>query len=92
MISNSCKLINMIILSMASKQKILNKLNNNFFSIDIYQEYINNLIEVNLEIMDKPAAEKDYLNNIENYLQGKIDEPDEVLFSIIKEQEVKEQS
>lgn len=73
----------MIILSMASKQKVLDKLKSDIFQVNVYQEYIDNLIDVNLDLIGSSTSKGNYLQNIEEYLKGNIDEPDEVIESLI---------
>ena len=57
----------------------MDRLNSNVFNINIYNEYIDNLIDVNLNLLNEPISKTDYQHNIEEYLKGNINEPDNVL-------------
>ena len=73
--------INMLILSMVSKQKVLNDLESELFQANVYETYINHLIEINIELLNLKKEEKlgEYSRLIELYFEGQIDNPDQVI-------------
>lgn len=77
--NNPCKLLNTVILSMATKQNVLNSLSSEIFKVDIFNSYIKHLIEINLSLLESTDKMQNYLDNIEAYLKGKIDDPDDVI-------------
>lgn len=79
MSEKTIKLLNTIILSMAAKQEVLDKLESKVFNVDIYRQYINSLMIANLELMDLKNSRHKYKNLINKYLNGKIDNPDEII-------------
>ncbi|MDI3546855.1 MAG: hypothetical protein PWR10_507 [Halanaerobiales bacterium] len=79
MSEKTIKLLNTIILSMAAKQEVLDKLESKVFNVDIYRQYINSLMIANLELMDLKNSRHKYKNLINKYLNGKIDDPDEII-------------
>lgn len=79
MSEKTIKLLNTIILSMATKQEVLDKLESEVFNVDIYRQYINSLMIANLELMDLKNSRHKYKNLINKYLNGKIDNPDEII-------------
>lgn len=79
MSEKTIKLLNTIILSMAAKQEVLDKLESKVFDVDIYRQYINSLMIANLELMDLKNSRHKYKNLINKYLNGKIDNPDEII-------------
>lgn len=73
------QLLNTIILSMVTKQKILNDLKSKVFCIDTYNEYIESLIYLLLSLNNSPDKKEEYEENINKYLNGDITNPNEVL-------------
>ena len=76
--------LNIIILSMVTKQKILNDLESKVFQVDIYEKYIDNLMEINLELLNLDTynmeEKKDqYKKLIESYVKGKIKNQNQIL-------------
>ncbi len=79
MSKKNIKLLNGIILSMVTKQEIFDKLKNEMFNIDIFRTYINALIKINLELMNLEGKTQTYHKLINDYLRGKIKDPDEII-------------
>ena len=72
--------LNILILSMVSKQKVFNDLESDLFQANIYETYIEHLIEINLELLNLKKEKKDeYKRLIGLYLEGEIEEPDQVI-------------
>ncbi len=76
-------LLNTIILSMATKQQLFDSLESEIFQApNIYSDYINTLIVVNIRFMgfkkEKVALNK-YKLLIEKYLSGEITEPNDLI-------------
>lgn len=72
-------LLNKLILSMVTKQELLDKLKSDVFNINIYRTYINALIKINLNLMNLEGKTQTYHNLIDSYLHGNIKDPDEIL-------------
>ncbi|MEJ6952083.1 hypothetical protein [Natronospora cellulosivora (SeqCode)] len=73
------QLLNTVILSMITKQKVLNDLESKVFSVDIYGEYIESLTCVLLSLNNSPDKKYEYEENVKKYLEGKLEEPEEDL-------------
>ncbi len=73
------QLLNTIILSMVTKQKILDDLKTKVFCINTYNEYIESLIYLLLSLNNSPDKKEEYKENINKYLKGDLTNPDEVL-------------
>jgi len=75
--------LNVIILSMAAKQKVFNDLESEMIQLNVYEKYIDHLIEINLDLLnlDKENKEK-YKWLIDMYFEGEIEEPDQVIASL----------
>ena len=72
--------LNILILSMVSKQKVFNDLESDLFQANIYETYIEHLIEINLELLNFNIEKEDeYKRLIELYLEGEIEDPDQVI-------------
>ncbi len=72
-------LLNTIILSMATKQKVLDDLKSNIFTVNVYSEYIEDLIYLLLSLNGSPEKKEIYEQNIKKYLEGEIAIPEKVL-------------
>ncbi|MFW6268713.1 MAG: hypothetical protein ACOC4G_01415 [Bacillota bacterium] len=67
------KYLNMVIVSMASKQKAMDKLKSKLFNLDVFTHYIDILIQINLNLMKiNQKNEEKYKYLINQYLEGKI--------------------
>ena len=64
---------------MSAKQQLLDRLQNNFFQANIYTEYINKLIQINLEIMDLEEKEDNYKELIKAYMNNEIEDPNLII-------------
>ena len=73
------KKLNLLILNMAAKQQLLDELQSQIFKINIYQEYLNQLIKINLEILNLTNKEEKYKQLINNYINNEIENPDIIL-------------
>ncbi|MCK8824870.1 hypothetical protein [Fuchsiella alkaliacetigena] len=73
--------LNMLILSMASKQKVFNDLESELFQLNAYTTFIEQLIQINLEVLDLKQEEKqdEYNRLIELYFEGEIDSPEQII-------------
>ena len=73
--------LNTIILSMRAKQKLLDGLKSEIFKLEIYGGYIDNLIDILLNLMgfERREARSEYYKLIEMFLDGDIENPDEVV-------------
>lgn len=71
----------MLILSMASKQKVFNDLESELFQLNAYTTFIEQLIQINLEVLDLKQEEKqdEYNRLIELYFEGEIDSPEQII-------------
>jgi hypothetical protein len=69
---------------MVTKQNILNDIKSELFNIDIYDEYVEYLIEINLELLNMPnnkfeEKKRLYRRLIDMYIKGQINDPDQIL-------------
>lgn len=73
-ISEVIELINTIILSMAAKQEILNNMESNVFSANIYDSYINLLIKANAKLLNVSEKEVQvhYRQLIKDFITGNL--------------------
>ena len=86
MTERAVEIINMTILSMAVKQQVLDEMRSEIFECNIYREYIDYLIKVNLMILGLEDYESiKYLSLIDDYINGEIEEPDDVLLLLKRE-------
>ena len=75
--------LNVIILSMAAKQKVFNDLESEMIQLNVYEKYIDYLIEINLDLLNLDKEKKEeYKWLIDMYLEGEIEEPDQVIASL----------
>ena len=73
------KHLNVIILSMATKQKIFDELHSVLFNADIYRGYMDNLIQINLELMNKPHKKSQYERLISSYIENESEDPNNII-------------
>ena len=86
MTERAVEIINMTILSMAVKQQVLDEMRSEIFECNIYREYIDYLIKANLMILGLEDYERiKYLSLIDEYINGEIEEPDDVLLLLKRE-------
>ncbi|MFW6008995.1 MAG: hypothetical protein ACOCP8_07005 [archaeon] len=76
----TAKRLNMLILSMAAKQRIFNDLESELIQLNVYEKYIDHLIEINLDLLELNIEKKDnYKRLIELYIEGEIEDPEQIL-------------
>lgn len=72
-VKNAIKILNTIILSMASKQKIFDSMNSEIFKCNIYSGYIELLVDLNLTLLNKDEKYEEYISLINGYLEDKLE-------------------
>ena len=80
MIQSTAERLNILILSMAAKQRIFNNLESELIQLNVYEKYIDHLIEINLDLLDLNKEKKaHYKRLIELYIEGQFEDTDQVL-------------
>ncbi len=64
--------LNLIIISMSVKQKVLDNIGQDFIEMNIYEEYIDYLMKVNLNILDSKSSKDVYKSLIDDYIKGNL--------------------
>ncbi len=79
--------LNILILSMVTKQKVLNDLKSEVFKINVYEQYINELIDIillNLNL-DQEKYRYRYKELIKLFIKGEINDPEVVIKKLQRE-------